>query len=93
MLFACKRSYTKTATKNNLVEPWLNAHHGHNQRKFSWGTEVTFGDDYDVIDVQSTMMRLFCYDLLTNSGGGIFFIVGGHVRPQGEDKMGICPLW
>jgi len=59
MLFACKRSYTKTATKNNLVEPWLNAHHGHNQRKFSWGTEVTFGDDYDVIDVQSTMMRLF----------------------------------
>jgi len=22
-------------------------------------TEVTFGNDYDVIDVQSTMMRLF----------------------------------
>jgi len=66
---------------------------GHSQRKFSGGEEVTFGDIYDVIDVQSTMMRLFCYDPLTNSGGGTFFIVGGHVRPQGEDKMGICPLW
>ena len=28
--------------------------------------EVTFSNDYDVIDVQSTMMRPFCYDQLTN---------------------------
>jgi len=39
---------------------------GCNQRKISEGTEVTFGNDYDVIDVQSTMMRPFCYDQLTN---------------------------
>ena len=44
-------------------------------KKFAGG-EVTFGNDYDVIDVQSTMMRLFCYDKLTNIGGGAFFIVG-----------------
>jgi len=30
------------------------------------------GNDYDLIDVQSTMMRLFCYDQLTNVGGGTF---------------------
>jgi len=42
--------------------------HGRNQRKISEGAEVevTFGNDYDVIDVQSTMMRPFCYDQLTN---------------------------
>jgi len=34
--------------------------------------KVTFGNDYDVIDMQSTMMRLFCYDQLTNIGGGTF---------------------
>jgi len=36
------------------------------------GAEVTFGNDYDVIDVQSNMMRLFCYDQFANSGGGTF---------------------
>jgi len=39
---------------------------GRNQRKISGGAKVTFGNDYDVIDVQSTMMRPFCYDRLTN---------------------------
>jgi len=39
---------------------------GRNQQKISEGAEVTFGNDYDVIDVQSTMMRPFCYDQLTN---------------------------
>jgi len=39
---------------------------GRNQRNISEGAEVTFGNDYDVIDVQSTMMRPFCYDQLTN---------------------------
>jgi len=29
------------------------------------GAEVTFGNYYDAIDVQSTMMRPFCYDQLT----------------------------
>jgi len=46
--------------------------------KFRGSGKVTFGNDYDVIDVQSTMMRLLCYDQLTNIGGGTFFIVGGH---------------
>jgi len=32
-------------------------------------------------DVQSTMMQLFCYEQLTNIGGGTFFIVGA---------MGVC---
>jgi len=37
-----------------------------NQRKISEGAQVTFGNDYDVIDVQSTTMRPFFYDQLTN---------------------------
>jgi len=37
---------------------------------FPGEAEVTFANDYDVIDVQSTMMRPFCYDQHTNSGGG-----------------------
>jgi len=41
------------------------------------GGKVTFGNDYDVSNVQSTMMPLFCYDQLNNIGGGTFFIVGG----------------
>jgi len=49
------------------------------------GVKVTFGNDYDVIDVQSTMIRLFCYDQLTNIGGGTFFIVGAMgVRRGGK---------
>jgi len=52
----------------------------------------TFGNDYDVIDVQSTMMRLFCYDQLTNIGGGTFFIVGSHGRPQGGQNGHLLPL-
>jgi len=39
---------------------------GRNQGRISEGAEVTFGNDYDVIDVQSTTMRPFCYDQLTN---------------------------
>jgi len=30
------------------------------------GVEVAFGNDYNVINVQSTMMRPFCSDQLTN---------------------------
>jgi len=37
---------------------------GRNQRKIS-GAEITFGNDDDVTDVPSTMMRPFCYDRLT----------------------------
>jgi len=54
--------------------------------KIFWGGKVTFGNDYDAIDVQSTMMRLFCYGQLTNIGGGTFFIVGGHGCPQEGTK-------
>jgi len=43
---------------------------GRNQRKILEGAEVTFGNDYDVINVQSTMMRPFCYDQLTNEKKG-----------------------
>jgi len=57
--------------------------------KFRGGGKVTFGNDYDVIDVQSTMMRLCCYEQHTNIGGGTFFIVGGHERLQGG-WVGIC---
>jgi len=55
------------------------------------GGKVSFGNYYDVIDVQSTMMRLFCYEQLTSIGGRTFFIVGGHGRPQGG--IGICSPW
>jgi len=50
--FMCRRQLQELATQ------------GRNQRKISAGAEVTFGHDY-VIDVQSTMMRPFCYDQLT----------------------------
>jgi len=30
------------------------------------GAEIIFGNDYDVIDVQSTMIQPLCYDQLTN---------------------------
>jgi len=43
-------------------------HQGRNQRKISGVAEVTFGNDYAAIDVQSTVMRPFCYDQLTNTG-------------------------
>ena len=59
--------------------------------KFRGGGKVTFGNDYDVIDVQSTVMRLFCYDQLAKIGGGNFFILGGHGRPQGG--IGISSPW
>jgi len=39
--------------------------------------EVTFGNDDDVIDMQSTMMRLFCCDQLAISGGENFFKMRG----------------
>jgi len=55
------------------------------------GGKVTFDNDYDVIDVHSTMMRLFCYDQLTNIGGRTFFLVGGHGRPQGGTKFAFAP--
>ena len=65
---------------------------GRNQRKLSGVAEVIFGNDYDVIYVQSTTTRLFCYDQLTNSCEGTFFIVGAHGRPQGA-KIIICLPW
>jgi len=56
------------------------------------GGKVTFGNDYDVIDVQSTMMRLFCYDQLINIGGGTFFIVWGPWACAGwETKWAFAP--
>jgi len=54
---------------------------GPQPRKNFGGGKVTFSNHYDLIDVQSTMMRLFCYDQLPNIGGGTFSIVGGHGRP------------
>jgi len=37
------------------------------QPKKNFGNaEITFGNDYDVIDVQSNMMRPFCYDQLAH---------------------------
>ena len=60
-------------------------------RKFRGGGKVTFGNDYDVIDVQSTMMRLFCYDQLTNIGGGTFFIVGAMGVHRGGTKWAFPP--
>jgi len=32
-------------------------------------------------------MRFFYYEQLTNIGGGTFFIVGGHGRPQGGGHL------
>ena len=57
----------------------------------NFGGEDTFGNDYDVIDVQSTIIRLFCNDQLANIGEGIFFIVGGHGLPQGGKKWAFAP--
>jgi len=64
---------------------------GRNQRKIFWGGKATFGNEYDVIDVQSTMMRLFCYDHLTNIGGGTVFIVGEPWAPAGRTKWAFAP--
>jgi len=58
----------------------LNPDLGSTSEKFRGG-KVIFGNDYDVIDVHSNLMRLFCYDQLTNIGGGTFFIMGVHGRP------------
>ena len=65
--------------------PWA----GPQPEKNFRGAEVTFGNDYAVIDVQSNMMRLFCYDQLTNSGGGTFFIVGAMGVRRGGGKIGV----
>jgi len=55
---------------------------GRNQRKISEGAEITFGNDHDVIDVQSTIMRPFCYDQLSNNDGGPFSNVGATSARQ-----------
>jgi len=52
-------------------------------KNFGW-SKAPFGNDHDVIDVQSTMMRLFCYEQLTNISGGTFFIVGGAWASAGR---------
>jgi len=44
----------------------LGLEQGRNQRKISKRAEVTFGNDYDVIGVQSTTMQPFCSDQLIN---------------------------
>jgi len=64
---------------------------GRNQRKISGGRSL-FDNDYDVIDVQSNMTRLFCYDQLTNSGGGTFFIVGAMGVHRGSKWAFAAPL-
>jgi len=55
--------------------PW--SFTGPKPTKNFWGAEVTFGNDYVVIDVQSTVMRPFCHDHVTNSGGELFSKRGG----------------
>ena len=63
------------------------------EKNFGGGAEVTFGNDYDVIEVQSNMMRLFCYDQLTNSDGGTFFIMGAMGVHRREQNGRLPPPW
>ena len=74
-----------------ILRPPLIRGQGRSQRKISGVVKVTFGNDYDVIDVQSTMMRLFCYDQLTNIGGGTFYIAGGPWASEGGTKWAFPP--
>ena len=44
----------------------------HNQRKNSGGAEVTFGNYYDVIGVQWTMMICDLFAMISIAAAGIF---------------------
>jgi len=56
------------------------------------GAEVTFGNDDDVIDMQSTVMRPFCCDQLSNSGGESFFNMRGTSKTPWK-VLTMDPVW
>jgi len=89
----CNLFYMISLSESLIYLKTITAIPGRNQRKISGGAEVTFGNDYDVIEVQSNMMRLFCYDQLTNSDGGTFFIMGAMGVHRREQNGRLPPPW